>query len=64
MKRVLLGVLLAMFMALLGGCVIYDRYDDGRYYRPYHPYPYAYRYYGPYPYRYYGGYRYGPRFQD
>ena len=64
MKKLLFGVLLAVFMASLAGCVYYEPYDDGRYYRPYHHYRYAYRYYGPYPYRYYGGDRYGPRFGD
>ena len=61
MKTVLLGVLLAMLMAPLAGCVVYypypDHYGDRYSYR--YPYP---RY--PYPYRYYGGYPYGPRHGD
>lgn len=61
LKKVLFGILLAVIMAPLAGCIVYER-DDAYYYRrPYYR-PYPYRYY--YLYRYYGGYQYGPRFED
>jgi hypothetical protein len=53
-KKVLLGVLVAVLMAPLAGCIVNER-DDGYSYRrpyPYRPYPYRYSY--PYRYGYYG----------
>ena len=61
MKNLLLGVLLAALTALLAGCVVYERYDEGPQYR--RPHPHRYRYSGPNPYP-YGYYRYGSRFGD
>lgn len=55
MKKVLLGIMLITLMAPLAGCVFYERYDDGYFFRrPYRPYPrysYLYRPYYDYGYR-------------
>ena len=65
MKKILSWIILALLLAPLAGCVVYDpgyygggyAYGGGYSYGyAYRPYPYAYRAYpyGYYPYRYYG----------
>jgi hypothetical protein len=45
MKRLLAGIVLAVLMTPLAGCIVYERRYDGGYRQSnYRPYPY--RYYG------------------